>query len=140
MQCRHIREDGTRCGVTFGLVEGLCWHHDPGRAKDADAARRKGLKAASQTSRRRRGGTVKTVDPTDAPGGPPQTAEEARQWVAWATWAVATGQIDARTAREVGYNVRAFLTAHEKTEMEAAIEELRAHSKKIREDRGGDVE
>jgi hypothetical protein len=56
---------------------------------------------------------------------PPQTLEDAVHWASWVTWAVAVGKVSARTAREIGYNLRGLMDGLEKREIAEEIERLR---------------
>lgn len=100
------RADGEPCRGKLSLSEaGLCVFHDPDRVDELRAMRAAGGSAAAAAKRK-----AKAADPEGVPRAP-RTIEDATRWASWATWAVATGQIDARTAHEIGYVLRAFLDA-----------------------------
>lgn len=121
-RCEHVREDGTRCKVTWGVNEanGLCLCHDPTRKTELAKARSAGGKRTAEKRRRIRIRTVAHEEAMD----PPETIEDAARWAAWATWAVAVGELDARTAREIAGLTRVFVTAMEKGELASRIVKL----------------
>lgn len=129
-QCEHIKPaNGERCGVQGGSVQAtdaglLCLWHDPNRKEEADRARKKGGK--------RNRIRVRTVDPGETPPAP-KTLEDVVRWASWATYAVATGEIDSRTAHEIGYLCNALErslekvnTAREVAEIQKQLTELRS--------------
>jgi hypothetical protein len=105
--CTAVKADGTQCRIKNNLsATGLCLAHDPARRDEAQAARRKG---AATRHNDRRGTNIRTVLPQDIPhGGEPKTLDQVADIAAWAIRAVATGQMDARTGREVGNLCQAF--------------------------------
>lgn len=130
-RCQATKDDGTRCKVTFGLSDdGLCWHHNP---KLADERRRAMKNGGHATAAQRRKVPRRVAVPADLPTeNPPETPAEAKLWSAWAVWANVLGIIDDRTAREIEYGVRTFLTAHEKAETEEEVAELKRQVAKLK--------
>ena len=123
MQCEHIKADGERCKVTWGVSEssGRCFCHCPERAEERAESRRKGQ---AQSAHVRRRSVFRTVPPDRAPPRP-ETIEDAAAWSSWATLAVATGQLDARTAREIAGLLRVLVSAVEKGALTAQVAELK---------------
>jgi len=130
MQCEHIKADGERCKVTWGIHpdSGRCFAHCPERAEQRKEGRRKGQ---LQSSHVRRKSTFRTVPRGRAPAMP-ETAQDAADWSAWLTLATVTGEVDARTARECAGSLRCFLTALDKAELQKQIRELQAMVRKLK--------
>jgi hypothetical protein len=124
MRCTYTNKAGDQCRVESNVnpETGGCFWHDPKRKTERNEARRRGQVASA---RNRAKSTIKTVAPGDAPARM-ESVHDAVAWASWAAWAVATGVIDGRTAREVGYNVRAFLAASDKAGLADKIRELQA--------------
>src|SRR2546426_7025732 len=96
-RCRATKADGTGCGVSWGLVEGLCLMHHPGRRAQAEAARRAGAETTGSLVAAAKGGNGKyrVVTPAQLPTRrPPKTVDDVVRWSSWAGWAVTTGVID----------------------------------------------
>jgi len=75
--CTHIKDDGARCEVTFGLSPaGLCYHHDPERAEERAEARARG---AAATNRQKRAKARTSFDPDRLPRL--DSLEAAQQWL-----------------------------------------------------------
>lgn len=124
-RCPTVKADGEQCGQKMNLQpDGLCLWHSPLAAETAQEARIRGGERCGEARRAKRG-EVKTVTPADAPPIP-ETLEDAVTYAAWAVHAVATGQIDARTAREVNYGLTTFRMGLEKRDLLRQIRELRA--------------
>jgi len=130
MQCEHVKPDGDRCKVTWGVspTSGRCFCHCPERAEQRKEGRRKGQ---LQSSHVRRKSTFRTVPKGRAPPMP-ETAHDAADWSAWLTLATVTGEVDARTARECATALRVFLTALDKAELQKQIRELQAMVRKLK--------
>jgi len=77
----------------------------------------------------------RTVDPADLPGPAPKTLEDVVVWASWATQAVATGQIDHRTSREIATMLAQLRGGIEKAHLERELRELRATVKRLQEAR-----
>ncbi len=126
-QCTAIKDDGERCGQKMS-AEGLCVFHDPGRKRQAQAARRKGAKASHK---KKMDGRIRTVDASEAPPAP-ETIEDCAKWASWAVHAVAVGLIDARTADAVGKLLNALQRALKDSKVEADVAELRTKLAELR--------
>lgn len=123
MQCEHVRPDGTRCKVTFGVdkAERRCWHHAAKwRVKRERATALGGRTTAAQKRVR-----PKTIAEGEAME-PPRTAEEAKNWSAWLVRAVVIGAVDKGVAQQASTALRTFLTALEKSDYEKALAEVQA--------------
>lgn len=136
MRCSHVKDSGEQCGMKGNLREtedgALCIWHDPTRRRKAQRMRAKGAKAVAEKKRRAK---IRTVEMTEALE-PPQDIEDVARWLSWTAVAVSTGKVDARTAREVTYALRALLDALERVEQSEQIEELRAQLEALT---GGDA-
>jgi len=120
-QCRGLTPTGDRCQVTTNLSpEGLCLWHDPAREEAAQAARRRGGKRRPS----RKQADVRVVDPDTAPD-PPETLDDIVTWASWTAYAVATGTVDARTAREISYALSTLRTGLEKRDLARDVARLR---------------
>lgn len=123
--CEYVKDDGERCKVNGGLEEYegelRCLFHDPNRREKARRARERG--ARTKNARKKGGKNIRVVDPDSAPP-PPETVHDAVRWASWAVWAVTTGEIDGRTAHEIGYLLNAFQRAIEKVDFADRVEEL----------------
>jgi len=124
-QCTAITKKGVRCTIQVNLRktdEGYrCIHHDPKRAEQATAMRRKGgIKA---TSRAR---TTSDVPPA------PETIDDVVTWSAWVAMSVATGKIDSKVAREVTNAIRQFQSGIEKRDLAREMQELRLQVKSLK--------
>lgn len=130
--CRHIKDDGERCGMAnFDPATGLCVWHDPARKEQAAKMRHRGGKESGARVKARKP-AVRVVSPEDAPK-PPETLEDALAWASWAVWAVTTGTIDARTGHEVGYILRGFMDGKKHLDRtDERVKELEATLKKLR--------
>ncbi len=120
-QCQGTTPDGTRCSIRSQISDtGLCVWHDPDRKTEADTLRRKGQ--AGRTPSRR--AEVRTVEPKDTPG-PLNDLDDLVRWASWVAIAVATGLIDARTARETSYALITFRGGIEKRDLSKELARLR---------------
>ena len=116
--CGALTASGSPCRVTTNLRAGLCVFHDPQRVEEARAMRAKGGRA----NRKR---TIKTVGTTELPPLP-ATPEDVKVWAAWTAHAVASGQIDARTAREISYALGQLRFAIKDADLARELAQLRA--------------
>ena len=118
LTCAATTPDGDRCRISSGICPDpecqRCLWHCPHRAPEAHAAR---VKGGERTSK------VRTVTPDDAPP-PPRSLDDITTWGAWTTHAVACGRIDARTAREIGYNLAVLARALAARDYERRLKEL----------------
>lgn len=122
-RCSAVRNDGQRCEVDFGLnpANGRCWHHDPERAKSRKRARAQGGRTTSSMQRAR---WSRTVSPDEVMEDP-QTVADAVRWASWLPRAIATGEIDKATGREINSSLKTFVALYEKSELEGEVAELR---------------
>jgi hypothetical protein len=130
-RCRHIKDNGERCGTVFGLSEDthLCFQHDPDRIQERYRAKSRGGKTAAVN--RSRSGRKPVVD-EEAPS-PPKTLQDAVEWASWTTWAVATGRIDGKTAHDIGYMLRAFMSGQRDLDrVDERVRELKKELAKLR--------
>jgi hypothetical protein len=97
-----VNKAGEPCGLTLGLNErtGLCIQHDPERAEERRAQVKRGGEGARITAWRNKLEKMTTA-PENLPTDPPDTLERLASWHIWAAGAVATGEIDARTADSI---------------------------------------
>ena len=93
-RCEHVKADGEQCGSDVGPGFSRCIWHDPVRQEEARAARRRGAAATNAKKRPK----YRTASKGSVPRRP-ETIEDAIEWASWAVWAVATGEVDARTAQ-----------------------------------------
>ena len=116
-RCRHIKDDGERCGVTWGLSDaGLCLHHDPERAEEVMEARRRGGRATARKLH------SPGLAPSDLP--PLDSPQAASKWLAIVGEAVATGRLGHREGATVVRAVEAFLKSHDAGEVTERLEDL----------------
>lgn len=122
-RCVAMRNDGEQCTVDFGLnpANGRCWHHDPERAKSRNRARAQGGRTTSSLQRAR---WSRTVSP-DEVMEEPQTVADAVRWASWLPRAIATGEIDKATGREINSSLKTFVALHEMSHVEAEVAALR---------------
>lgn len=118
--CRARTASGRVCRIENNLRDGLCLWHDPQRAQQAKAARRKG----GQGRVAQRNTDRKTVDVADALDAP-ETLDDIAQWASWCAHSVAVGLIDARTAREISYALTTLRGTLEKRDLAKELRELR---------------
>src|SRR5437762_4718358 len=94
VRCRATKSDGTPCGVSWGLVGGLCLSHDPGRRAQAEAARRAGAAATGALFAAQRA-QYRSAAPEHLPTRhPPRTLADIIRWASWCAWAQAVGLVD----------------------------------------------
>lgn len=116
--CVFVKDDGERCRTTFGLSHaGLCFTHDPARARKRMKARRNGAKAANRG--------IRTVALEDTPGSL-ESLEDVARWLRWVAIALATGKVDARTGSEIVKSLKELRPTLERLATEAEVKELRA--------------
>lgn len=129
-RCGYEKDDGEQCRSHIGLCDecGHCIAHCPHREETAQQARSKGGKRKAEKARDSK---YRTVSDDQAPP-PPESLEDAVHWASWATWAVATGQIDGKTAHEVGYLLRAYMKSLDKVELGDRVEELEEKIARLR--------
>ncbi len=129
-QCQGSTPDGTRCEIRSQIVSGLCVWHDPDRRDEAAAMRRKGA-AGRQPAQRT---MVKTVSTAETPGKLTDL-DDCVRWAAWVARAVATGKIDARTARETSYAIITLRGSLEKRDLARDLNKLRSDFDEFRKGR-----
>lgn len=134
--------DGSPCPTPVALCSecGHCRSHcDYSEACDYDEqevreSRSRGAKAANAKAR---DDGRRTVPGDEAPPAP-QDLDDAQYWAAWAAVQVATGNVDEKTGRAVGYLVRAFMDAAEKAELNRRVQEIEERLEAARQ--RGDLE
>src|SRR5438445_3147641 len=97
VRCRATKQDGTPCGVSWGLSADtqLCLVHDPGRKAAADAARAAGGTTTGTLNAAKRPGKYRVATADQLPQRrPPRTVDDVVRWSSWAGWAVTIGVID----------------------------------------------
>lgn len=128
-QCQAIKPDGQRCRQGSSLSEeGLCLWHDDGRKRQAQAARKRGVKAAQK---KRMDGKIRTVSVSEAPPAP-ETIKDCATWASWAVHAVAVGSIDARTGDTVGKLLNALQRALKDSKLADSVAALREQIAELR--------
>jgi hypothetical protein len=115
-QCRHVKNDGSRCGANAQAESELCFFHDPGMADQRAAARRAGGTERSRKVLFAPNTTVKELrtiaDVVDLVG---ETINQVRR-----------GQLDMKIANTVGYLSGILLTALDKGQLEQRLAALEA--------------
>jgi len=101
-RCTFVKADGNGCRVTWGLVNGLCLSHDPGRRAQAEAARRAGAATTGSLVAAAKGGHGKyrTLAPAQLGGRPARTRAAIERNIAAMTYAEGIGVVDPVTLRE----------------------------------------
>src|SRR2546427_11954431 len=101
VRCRATKNDGTPCGVNWGLSAEthLCLVHDPQRRAQADAARRAGAETTGNLLAAKRAGKYRTLDPHQLGGRPARTLAAIERGVALMAFSVATGAVGPAAAR-----------------------------------------
>lgn len=126
--CVFVKDDGERCKTTFGLSKaGLCFTHDPERARKRLKARRNGAKTANRG--------IRTVDATDTPGEL-DSLEDVARWLKWTALALATGKIDARTGSEITKALKELRPTLERLATEAEVKALREQLRDLKRESG----
>src|SRR5437879_2242471 len=102
VRCRATKQDGTPCGVSWGLSPDtqLCLVHDPQRKAAADAARAAGGTTTGQLAAKRNNGKYRALDPQQLRGRPARTKREIERNLAVMAFAEGTGAADPVTCRE----------------------------------------
>lgn len=77
---------------------------------------------------------AKATEPDGCPPAP-RNLEDAAEFASWLTHAVTVGKLDARTAHEAAYSLRAFQAMVEKRDLQREIEGLRADLKEAQKPR-----
>lgn len=119
--CRARNSAGEPCGSPPLTGEDWCIHHHPDPEIQAEMARRR--KKGGHTSGGHNRRKMRTVSLSDCPPKP-ETIADVAAWLSWAIVACATGQLDARTAKEVGSLLRYLRETLEKTELDEKVREL----------------
>ena len=119
--------EGGTCRQIVGLekASGRCPFHDPERAAEATAMRRKGAQMANARER-----------PDDMPPpAEPKTLADVITWHSWITGAFARGQLDKAQCTGLAYNLQQLRAALVSRDLEREVEQLRATVKMLRERR-----
>ena len=106
--CTATRADGLPCRARALVGAEHCFWHEPSRRKDMLAAARKG-------------GARRTVE---LPEVEELTASQARRILAGMIEATLTGELDAKTAKAVGYLLQIETRIRESDEMERRLQEV----------------
>jgi hypothetical protein len=124
-RCVALKKNGEPCGAMFGLSDqGYCIAHDVERKAQAHAGRIAGARA------RGRGKVIRSASRELTPPEP-KCLEDAIHWASWATRACAVGEIDGKTAHEIGYLLSQFLSAVSKRDLEKALEHERQRVREL---------
>ena len=125
-QCAHVKGDGERCGVTFGLSDaGLCYNHDPERAEARQEAKSRGGKA---TAKKQRKGTGLDMDEL-----PPLVSHEAAEtWTDVIGRAAATGRLSSSAANAALRAVKEWRESHDAGAVSERLDALTAAMRKWR--------
>jgi hypothetical protein len=126
--CGASTLDGGTCRQIVGLdkASGLCPFHDPERAEEVTAMRRKGAQVANARERQ----------PDDTPPpAEPKTLADVITWHSWITGAFARGQLNKAECTGLAYNLQQLRAALVSRDLEREVEELRATVKMLRERR-----
>lgn len=104
-RCAHVRDDGSRCGTTFGLCDchGKCFSHAPCRADELREAQRRGGISAHRADG--------SLDADDLP--PLRGPRDAEAWLAALATARVEGRITTSLSAEVRKVLKAWLDAHD---------------------------
>jgi hypothetical protein len=111
---------GGACRQIVGLDKGsgLCPFHDPARADELTAMRRKGAARAN---------AQREPQPNDVPPPrEPKSLGDVIQWHSWTATALARGQIDKGVAGALTYCLQQLRGALVSRDLEHEVEELRA--------------
>jgi hypothetical protein len=126
------------CRSALGLSEttGLCPHHDPERAEEMRLVRAAGSRASSDIARLARR-IRESVAPANLPSFPPNSLARLSLWHQWTATAVATGELEAKTAREITLSLKELRPVLLAVGMERRVKELEAALKKARRELEG---
>ena len=128
-------QQGEACGVAMNLsaTTGLCLHHDPARVDEARALYKTGSAAAGRATHLRRIELL-TTEPVNLPRAEPDTLGRLARWHRWVVRAVATGEIDARTAHEITCSLKELRPVLLNLNLERRVKELEMALKKARKE------
>ena len=126
-------ERGEPCGTAMNLspTSGLCVHHDPARVDEARALYKTGAAAAARATHLRRIERQVTT-PDNMPREEPDTLARLARWHRWVVRAVATGLVDARTAREITGSLKELRPVLVQIGLEKRVKELEAELRKYK--------
>lgn len=130
MGCRGTNRHDEPCQAPEEVVgpDGYCNVHRPG-----DEHQEVSSKGGQATARKLQAPELPDHDIPE----PPTSVEDLEDWLSWAMHKVATGQLEAKEGRVVGYLARALLDTLERSDLEADVEDLQ---EKIRQLQSGDLE
>ncbi|MDH3890941.1 MAG: hypothetical protein OEV49_07625 [candidate division Zixibacteria bacterium] len=128
-QCKQIKIDGKRCRGRAVTGSKFCFFHDPKRAKQRQAAQRKG------GINRLRPDKV-TVLPSNTLDAVLRTADDVCQLLSDTINQVRKGVLDVKIANSVGYLAGVILKARSQGELEDRIVEIEEHIAKERTGHG----
>lgn len=131
--CAGTTKAGTRCRAVMNLRDGLCLHHHPDRAHEAEALHRAGGLAAGESRRGQR-----PAPPADWSVPPrPRRLRDVPGYASWLTDALVRGHIDARTGCEAAKALREFRQAAEKVDLQREVQALRKELRDMKAAKAG---
>ncbi len=123
------KADGTPCeSPTVDPETGFCSAHGPGASARMRERGRKGGEAFVRNVRRKGAAKADEVPPA------PETMADAARWASWVAFGVTTGKLDPKIGDVAVRAIREFRSAHEKAELEAEVQRLRAKVAELRGD------
>ena len=120
--------------MNLSATTGLCLHHDPERVDEARALYKTGSAAAARATHLRRIERLTTA-PANLPRDEPDTLGRLARWHRWVVRAVATGEIDARTAREITGSLKELRPVLLSLNLERRVKELEMALQKARKEK-----
>ena len=114
-QCKHMREDGTRCRANTIAGSEFCFFHDPSKAAEREAAQRAGGSV----------GKTAVLSP-ETPDVRLASVTDVVVLLGHAINQVRRGEIDPKVANAVGYLIATLLRALEQGDIEKRLAELEA--------------
>jgi len=118
--CKKIKSDGTACLAPSGKGSDYCYHHDPNRKKEAEAARRKATEAARQKRLQEKStrpkGILKRVRLNNL--------DDVRRLLASVITEFREGKITADDARVTAYVANILIGAIKDSDIESRLREL----------------
>jgi hypothetical protein len=134
--CSASNAAGEPCGQTSTVgASGLCIFHDPARAKEAAAARRRGLERSREVVLDR--AAREPVAETDPVPALEQTLAGVARYQAWVIVALASGKLEAKTAGSLTYGLGNLKALLEKRDLEDALKEARSEVAALQKRLGG---
>lgn len=134
-RCRHVGEDGKRCGAPTEFVResGWCRNHDPDpevRAEVMRASRRGGETTARKHRRPK-------LQPGELP--PLTDAKSAKQWCEISARAVAEGRLSASQGQTTARLLNEWTRSHDLVLREERLRELEREVERLRAARGSEA-